>query len=341
MPAQNRTQRPEVPYLNNLHMAALVVLINLPLAFLFQYGRPLTVKDLLTDAAICGWTTALISLWLAKRAVGARRGKGTLPAQVPCSRLMQKLPRNLFSLSFAAGIPVAALMWLITLVLLRFFPDTAYTFERFLVWKLSYATLLALRIIALGVFRFVQPDCQSPADPPQTGLQTVKNPLPRRDMLLRLYQSVTADFGMNLLLGLALGGTLIRGNEVVLMPVYQSNVWISGLILGMILTLLMVRPTLAADRQLALEGALPPVEKQRRMLLPFPENPCLFSAVLLVPVVIVSSASIYGILRFFGFHTLNFFQYFIVRTLYAKLLAKPIESLAVLRYRQLPRSLKR
>ena len=333
MPIQNRTQRPEVPYLNNLHMAALVVLINLPLAFLFQYGRLLTTKDLLTDAAICGWTTVLISLWLAKRAVGARRGQGTLSAQVPYSRLMQKLPHDLLSLSFAAGIPVAALMWSITLALLRFFPDTECTFMRFLVWKLSYATLLALRIITLGIFRFVQPDCQEPTDPPQTGLQTVKNPLPRRDMLLRLYQSVTADFGMNLLLGLVLGGTLIRGNEVVLMPVYQSNVWISGLILGMILTVLMVRPTLAAVRQLALVGALPPANKHRRMLFLFPENPWLFSAVLLVPVMIVSSASLYGILKFFGFQTLNFFQYFVVRTLYAKLLTKPIESLAVQRYR--------
>lgn len=336
MSIQNRPQRPEVPYLNNAHMAALVVLINLPLAFLFQYGRALSAKDLLMDAAVCGWTTAMISFWLAKRAVNARRRQGILPAQVPCSRFIQKLPRDLFSLSFAAGIPAAALMWLTTLALLRFFPDTAYTFPRFLIWKLSYAMLLALRMISLGIFRFVQPDCQSPADPPQTGHQTVKNPLPRRDMLLRLYQSVTADFGLNVLLGLMLGGTLIRGGEVVLMPVFQSSAWISGLILGMILTLLMVRPTFAAVRQLAIEGALPLDGKHRRILLLFPENPWLFSSVLLVPVMIVSAVSIYGILKAFGFQTLNFFQYFAVRTLYTKLLTKPIESLAVQRYRQSP-----
>lgn len=334
MSIQNRIQRPEVPYLNNLHLAVMVVLINLPLAMLFQYGRPLTWTDLQMDAAICGWTTVLISFWLAKRNVSIRRGQGALPAQVPLSPLMQKMPRSLFAFSLVVGIPAAASMWLITVALLRFFPDTEITFLRFLAWKMCYATLLALRMIALAIFRFVQPDCQGSADPPQTGQQTVKNPLPRRDLLRRLCQSVTTDFGMNLLLGLMLGGTLIRGSEVVLMAVHQSSVWISGLILGMIVTLLMVNPILAAVRDLSIHGALPPAEKHHRMLLLLPENPWLFSAVLLVPLMLISSASVYCILTFFGFQTLNFFQYFAVRMLYTKLLAKPIETLAVLRYRQ-------
>lgn len=83
MSIQNRIQRPEVPYLNNLHLAVIVVLINMPLAMLFQYGRPLTWTGLQMDAAICAWTTVLISFWVAKRNVSITRGQGALPAQVP------------------------------------------------------------------------------------------------------------------------------------------------------------------------------------------------------------------------------------------------------------------
>lgn len=334
MSLQHQMRRHEVPYLSNAHLALVVAVINLPIAFVFHYGRALTRIDLLTDAMICGLITAFTSLWFAKRAVNSARKMGALPAQVPSSRVMQKLPQNLIAFSSMIGIMAAAFMALITFVLLRFFPDTDYTFPRFIVWKLSYATLLALKLITLGIFRFVQPDCQKTTDPPQTGLQTVKNPLPRRDTLLHVYHSVVTDFGLNMVLGLVLGGTFIRGDEVVLMPVYQQSVWISGLILGMIVTLLMVKPTIEAVRNLALQGAIPPAETDSRMLRILPESPRLFSAVLLPFVMIVSAASIYGILAFFGFQSLNFFQYFIIRTLYTKLLAKPIESLAVLRYRQ-------
>lgn len=90
MSIQNRIQRPEVPYLNNLHLAVMVVLINLPLAMLFQYGRPLTWTGLQIDAAICGWTTVLISFWVAKRNVSIRWGKALCLRKCPSAPSCRK-----------------------------------------------------------------------------------------------------------------------------------------------------------------------------------------------------------------------------------------------------------
>jgi len=327
--------RTELPYLNNLPMALLVCAINLALAFVFQYGRRLFADDLVIDAAICGVITAFTSLGYARRAVDARRRRGALPAQVPLSPFMQRLPRAYLPLAALTGLAASALMGFITLALLRFYPETEYTFSRFLVWKFIYATLLAAKVIEFGILRYVQPDCEKPEDPPQQGRQTVKNPLPRREMFARLYASVTTDFGMNILIGLALGGTIIQGELVVLMGVARSGVWITGLVLGLIISFLMIKPTLASVQKIALAGDLPPAEKPNRLLSALPLSPCGLTGLMLLPVMALSALSFWAIMWFFGFDALNFFQFFLIRTAYTKLLSRLVEALAIQRYRQL------
>ncbi|MDD4080130.1 MAG: hypothetical protein PHP02_01785 [Eubacteriales bacterium] len=328
--------RTDLPYLNNLPMALVVCIINLPLAFLVQYGRALTVRDFVIDAAICGVVTAFTSLAYTRWAVGSRRAHGALPAQVPTGAFVQRMPRSYFPLAVLTGTAAATLMALITWALLTFYSETDYTFPRFLAWKIGYSILLAAKVIEFGIFRHVQPDLARPSDPPQKGRQTVINPLPRREMFSRLYASVTTDFGMNMLLGLVLGGTIIQGDMVVLTGVAQSGVVITGLVLGIIVSLLMVRPTLASVQQIALAGNLPPAGKPNRFLSALPANPWVLAGVLLLPVMALSSLSLWAVMRFFGFETLNFFQFFIIRTAYTKLLSRLAEALAVHRYRQLP-----
>ncbi|MGI6545743.1 MAG: hypothetical protein ACOX2M_04780 [Fastidiosipilaceae bacterium] len=328
--------RTELPYLNNLPMALLVCAINVILAFVFQFGRSLTVTDLVVDAALCGVVTAFTSLGYARWAVAARRRRGELPTQVPLSPFMQKLPRSYLPLTILTGVVGSASMVLITLLILRFYPETDYTFPRFLVWKIGYATWLAAKLIEFGIFRYVQPDCEKPGDLPQQGRQTVKNPLPRREMFARLYASVTTDFGMNMLIGLALGGTVIRQDLVILMGVTQDGVWITGVVLALIVSLLMIRPTFASVQQIALSGKLPPATKTNRLLAALPRSPWGLTALLLVPVMALSALSFWLVMWFFGFEALNFFQFFIIRTGYTKLLSRLVETLAIQRYRQLP-----
>lgn len=329
-------RRTELPYLNNLPMALLICAINIPLAFVFQYGRQLNTSDLILDAAICGFTSAFFSLLYTNRAVASRRKLGSLPVEVPQSAFMQKLPRGLLPLVMLTGIAGAAVMALITLMLVRFFPATTYTFSRFIVWKIAYAIILAAKIIEFGIFRYVQPDCIRPEDPPRQGIQSVKNPLPRSDIFSKLYASVTTDFGMNMLLGLALGGTVISGDMVILMGVAQSGVWISGLVLGIIVSVLMVQPTFRGTYQIALTGGLPPAEKPCHFLSVLPEHPWKLTGIFVLPVMVLSALVLWAALWFFGFETLNFFQFFLIRTAYVKLLSKGVEALAVYRYRQIP-----
>lgn len=329
--------RTELPYLNNLPMALLVAVINLALAFVFQYGRSLSTEDLLIDAAFCGLVTAFTSLGYARWAVGKQRRQGALPSQVPISPFMQRMPRAYIPLSLLTGLVSSALMGVVTLALLRFYPETAYTFPRFLVWKIGYATWLAAKMIELGIFRYVQPDCGKPEDPAQQGQQTVKNPLPRKAMFARLYASVTADFGMNMLIGLALGGTLIQGDLVILMGVSQGGVWITGLVLGLIICFLMIKPTLASVRQIAEAGDLPPAPN-KNLLAHLPASPWGLTGMLLLPVMALSALCFWAVMYFFGFESLNFFQFFIIRTGYTKLLSRLVETLAIQRYRQLPLS---
>lgn len=326
--------RTELPYLNNLPMALLVAVINLALAFVFQYGRLLTTEDLLIDVAICGLVTAFTSLGYARWAVEKRRRQGALPSQVPTSVFMQKLPRAYVPLSLLTGLASSALMVPVALALMRFYPETAYTFPRFLVWKIGYAGWLAAKVIEFGIFRYVQPDCERPQDPAQQGQQTVKNPLPRKEMFARLYASVTADFGMNMLIGLALGGTVIQGDLVLLMGVSQGGVWITGLVLGLIISILMIRPTLASVRQIAYAGDLPQAASKNLWAL-LPSSPWGLTGIFLLPVMILSALSFWAVMVFFGFEALNFFQFFIIRTAYTKLLSRLVEALAIQRYQQL------
>ncbi len=327
--------RTELPYLNNLPMALLVAGINLALAFVFQYGRLLAMEDLLIDVAICGLVTAFTSLGYARWAVEKRRRQGALPSQVPVSTFMQNLPKAYLPLSILTGLASSVLMAAVTWALLRFYPETAYSFPRFLVWKIGYASWLAAKVIEFGIFRYVQPDCVKPGDPSQEGRQTVKNPLPRKEMLARLYTSVTADFGMNLLIGLALGGTQIQGDLVLIMGVSQEGVLITGLILGLIISILMIKPTLASVQQIAYAGDLPPAQSKNPWSL-LPSSPWALTGIFLLPTMILSALSFWAIMYFFGFESLNFFQFFIIRTAYTKLLSRLLERLAIQRYRQLP-----
>ncbi|NLC97253.1 MAG: hypothetical protein GX675_06775 [Erysipelotrichaceae bacterium] len=326
--------RTELPYLNNLPMALFVCFINIALAFVFQYGRVLTVSDLVVDASLCGIVTAFTSLGYAYWAVEKQRKQGNLPTQVPINSFMQKLPSSYIPLTIITGIAGSVIMVFITIALLRFFPETEYTFIRFLVWKTGYATFLAAKMIEFGIFRYVQPDCEKPDDPIQKGSQTVINPLLRKEIFSMLYASVTADFGMNMLIGLVLGGTIIQGDLVILMGVTQGGVWITGLVFGIIISLLMIKPTLTSVKEIAFEGGVPKSSK-KNVLASLPVSPWTLVFILLVPVMAFSALSFWTIMKFFGFESLNFFQFFIIRTAYSKLLSRLVETFAIQRYRQI------
>ncbi len=322
-----------LPYLNNLPMILLVLSINAVFAIL-QPVWGLSHPNILVDAAICGMSTSWICVWVAHFRLRKLAREGALPAQTPQIGIAGRLPKSPWALSLCFGVMFAVITPLLTEALLRFFDITEYTFPRFLVWKLAYSGVLSAKLSELAVLRLTQPDCLRPEDPPQTGQSVVKNPLPKGDTFTKLFNTVTTDFGFNMLIGLLLGGTLVIDHNVIITPTTRSGILISGAILGAIVTIRMVYPVIKSIEQLKAAGQLPVAASINRVVAWLPKSPVGFSLVLLPVMMVLSPMVFFAVFHFFGFEILDFFQYFAIRSLYVWLLTKPIVSLAILRYMQ-------
>lgn len=332
--SETKLRSTQLPYVNRGFIILFVAALNLAIAFAFQFGRPINALVMLVDAGICGITTSIIGVAYTYVSMRRLRAKGALPQNVPVQPLMSRLPKNPVGLIAVFAVVFALIMLALTKATLWFFEISDFVFVRFAVWKVVYSVILSAKIIELAVLRFVQPDCASKDDPPQIGQQTVKNPLPRRSTFKELFSTVTNDFGLNMILGLVFGSTLVIDHNVVILPTTRAGIVISGLILGVIVTVCMVYPLAKQVCMLRETQQLPAREKRSAGLAWLPQTPLLFALVLLLPVMLLSACVLWAALTFFGFETLNFFQFFVVRTIYVTLLSKPVLLLALLRYSQ-------
>lgn len=328
---ENETNR--LPYLNRLPSILIVLGINLAFGLL-QPLWGLTHLSILIDAAICGVTTPVIGVFLTRHRLRKLAETGALPAEPPHSKLICALPKNPWLLSIVFAAVCVVLLPVFTEMLLRFYDITAYTQLRFLAWKLVYSAFLSAKATELAILRLVQPDCLRPGDPKQIGQAAVKNPLPKGETFTKLFDTVTTDFGFNMLVGLVLGGTLIIDQNVVIPPTTLAGIVISGAILGAIVVVRMVYPVVKAIRLLRENGTLPSAARRNPWVAWLPQSPALFALALSPVVIVLTPIVFWGVFTFFGFESLDFFQYFIVRTIYVSLLTKPVVKLAILRYMQ-------
>lgn len=318
-----------LPYLNRWPILAGVALINVIFALLPALWG-LSHASILQDAAICGATTALIctyASWSALKKAGAR---GELPTQVPISPLLQKMPASPLGFSLVSAGAAMVAMPLLTELLLRFYAIKSYSLLRFAVWKVAYSCVLAAKMTELIILRFTQPDCAPTGKQPQTGSAVVKNPLPQGHYFKNLFNTVSADFGFNLILGLLLGGTQIKDTHVVLLPTTRQGIVMSGLILGIIVTFRMAYPIAKQIFASAIAPA-PAALKCLGCIKRLPQTPFGFSLALLPAVMLVSPFVFWLAFALFDFRQLDFFQFFIVRSLYVWLITKPVLKLAILR----------
>ena len=93
--------------------------------------------------------------------------------------------------------------------------------------------------------------------------------------------------------------------------------------------------TLASVMQIAYDGGLPQASRKNFLAL-LPLSPWRLTGIFLLPTMALSALSFWAIMYFFGFESLNFFQFFTIRTAYVKLLSRLVEILAIHRYSQLP-----
>ncbi len=322
-----------LPYVNNFPVVFLTVAINLACALIFFYGKTITRSHVMTDACICGVTTAFIDVFAIWHLMKELRARGKLPQKVPRSRLMAALPKNPAALASILAVIFGVLTPLVNKFLLWFYEISSIQFEQFAVWRTLYSTILSVYIVQIAIFRCVQPDCGD-RETPQKGSSKVKNPLPRISTFKEWFNTVTDDFGLNLVLGLFLGGTVIEGKNVIIAPATLASIHYSAIALSLIVTARMVYPVARTLRNARDSGSLPPARETDRRISWIPESPAKFALVLLPPLMLCTYVFFRALMTFFGFDVLNFFQYFALRMLWTTMLTKAVTKLAVWRYLQ-------
>lgn len=325
-----------LPYMNNATAILLTLGINLVIMVALSWDKRFGLADVLLDAAICGVTTSVINVFFVRRYVTRALEKKTLPTNLPVSRMMMRLPKNpalfaaLCALFFGIVTPV------INGLIFTFYDFEALLFSQMLVCKLVYACFLSAKILEVAIYRYIQPDITGiipAADLPPSPL--VKPPLPHINYFQQLYNSWLTDFGMNMVLGLVLGGTIITSEDYVLIaPTLLSGILIGGMISGTIITFMTVPSVAKKIGSSVANGEIPRLPKRNPWVAWLPKNNWLLAGTLCIPIILITMTVFTGVLTFFNFQSLNFFQFFFIRTAYTAVLVKALVPLMLIRYMQ-------
>jgi hypothetical protein len=332
--SKNEKWAPGLPYIDNIRLVLLTAAINAAAAFLFFWGKPLTLRDILADACICGITTSFIDVFVVSGRVQKLRSQGLLPKEVPQSRLMAGMPKNPLLFATLLGAVFGLMSPLFNALVIRFYEVETFAFAPFAVWRTLYTCALSAKIVEMSILRYVQPDCASISDLTGRSDETVRDPFPRVSTVRQWYNTVTDDFGFNLLFGLLVGGTVVQDHLVIIPPITRDSIAIAALILGVVVTARMAYPVAKSMRDARESGGLPISRVEDKRIGWIPYSPAKFALILLLPIMGVSLLAFWATLSFFGFEALDFFQFFFIRMLFISLLTKPVVKLAILRYTQ-------
>jgi hypothetical protein len=329
-------EKMRLPYMNNASIILITLGINLALMVALNWGKSFGLADVLLDAAICGVMTAVINVFFVRRYVTWALANKTLPANLPVSRMMMRLPRNPFLLALLCALFFGLLTPLINGMIFIFYDFETLRFGQMLVCKLVYVCFLSAKILEVAIYRYVQPDVTGlnpAADVPPSPL--VKPPLPQISYFQQLYNSWLTDFGMNMVLGLVLGGTIITSDDYVMIaPTLRAGILIGGIISGIIITMMTV-PALAKKlRSAVASGEIPRLPQRQPGVAWLPQNHWLLALTLCLPIILITVTVYTAVLSFFYFESLNFFQFFFIRTAYTAVLVKALVPLLLIRYMQ-------
>ncbi|WP_279009888.1 hypothetical protein [Synergistes jonesii] len=331
-----------LPYVNNALAVGITTLIAAVSVFVFHRRDVVSLHDMLVDGAIFGITTMLIDTAIIYPQMKSRYQKGILPAEAPRSVILKRMPRNPALFALLVGLFFAALMPAFNYIFMRFYELDALAFASFLFWRVVYAVPASVYMARLIIFRYVQPGAFA-GEVTQHGDAKVSAVLPRISTLKEQYRAALSDFGMNMVLGVILGGARVgmdlglqadESKWLFIFPAYRSGLPLSSLIYAVIVFFMMAVPVAQNILRLREGGTLPQAEKENRFFSHLPWNPWLFSAVWFVPMLLCTYAFLWGIMTVMRFEVLNFFQYFVLRLILITLLSKGMAALSVIRYIQ-------
>ena len=156
----NVTRGAPLPYMDNWRTVLITVAINVALSMALRFGEAeITRADVILHGFMLGLITSVINVFIVRARLGKARELGTMPANVPVSRLMMRLPRNPFLLSLIFGVAFGALAALVGWSLMVFYGFERLPFLQYLVCKVILACVLCSKILEFAIFRLAQSDC--------------------------------------------------------------------------------------------------------------------------------------------------------------------------------------
>lgn len=337
-----KEQKVYMPYVNNTKAVLITLAINLVVVFLFNWPDGVTYAGVLWDSLYCGIITAAIDMWIVYASLKKIRAGGRMPAQVPVSRLMQRLPKNPFALGVIYAVIFGVLLIGVNAAVLRFFGIQYMAFVPWTVYKLVYTAILSAKITEYIIFRYVQPDwaiAEATSTEMHNNPNPIKNPLPKISVFKEIYASITGNIALNIIIGTALGGVVIgTGGEVVIYPTTVQGIPITGLVFGLIVGILVTNGVLKAmNAAILAPGAdLSSVEtmvSDKRYTWMPKGKPALMCFVCAC-VMAFSALALWAIMKLFGISVMNFYQFIVFITIYATIISRMLSYVLVRRCMQ-------
>lgn len=332
----SKVKETRLPYLNNTSIIFITMAINLGILLITGWGRSFDMTFILVDGAICGIVTAVIDVfWIHHYADLAKKNR-TLPANLPISRFMMQLPKNTYLFAALCALFFGLLTPLLNSIVFNYYEFETLSLAQMLVLKLIYSYFLSAKIVEVAIFRFVQPDLTGQsADLEAITAAPAKHSAPRVSYFQQLFNNWMTDFGLNMFRGLIIGTTIVTNNNYVLIaPTLLRSVDTTGFISGVIVTFMTV-PSISREIIYSVgSGKTKPLNEANPYVAWLPKNRWLLASVLCLPIIVLTTIVYYVVLSFFGFESLNFFQFFFIRIAYTTVLVKFLVPFIIFRYRQ-------
>lgn len=332
----SKVKETRLPYLNNTSAIFITLAINLGILLITGWGQAFDFTFILVDAAISGVLTSVINVLLVRHYVNIAKKNRTLPTNIPISRFMMRLPKNTYLFAGLCALFFGLMTPLLNGIIFNYYGFETLSFSQMLVLKLIYCYFLSAKILEVAIFRFVQPDLTGQMPNQATTAVPPKHSAPRVSSFQQLFNNWMTDFGLNMFRGLILGTTIVTSTDYVLIaPTLLRSVATTGPISGIIVTFMTV-PAIAGEIIFSVgAGKITPLTSSNSLIAWLPKNRWLLAFALCLPIIILTTAVYFAVLSFFGFQSLNFFQFFFIRTAYTTVLVKSaLVPLIMFRYRQ-------
>ena len=333
-------QQTSLPYIDNAIAVVITLAINIGVVFLFNYPNGINYSGIIWDSMICAIITTIVNIWIVYPKLKKMRANGRMPANVPESKLMQRLPKNPILLGLIYAVVFAAVMVCINAAITWFFGIQNMTFLPWIIYKLIYATVLSIKIVEYCIFRYVQPDWANantvaPVEKEAAFKEKpVKNPLPKISLFKEMYGAVTGNLALNIIFGSFLGGAVAQPDgSVVIFPTTVEGIPITGLVFGLIVGILVTNGVVKSLKATILSSGTPILESavKDKKFAWMPKKKIPLMCLISFSVMIFSAVALPLIMHLFGKTLLNFYQFTIFITVYATLISKPLSYVLVQR----------